>query len=146
MPWRLLLQAPVKPDSPEFAQWLRDNITPEDLAGLPDDDVNALGLFAARRSYPPKAALFTQGRPPEAVHIIDRGVVDLVHEDGAGAVVVQTVRRGVAVGDLPAMLGLPHSYSAVTQEETTVLELRMETIRALVELDPCVCFRFLRLV
>lgn len=83
MPGMLLRQAPIKPDSPAFAQ----------------------------------------GRPPEAVHIIERGVVDLVHEDGAGAasrwprrtdprsVVVQTARRGVAVGDLPAMLGLPHAYS-----------------------------------
>jgi CRP-like cAMP-binding protein len=60
--------------------------------------------------------------------------------------VVQTVRRGIAVGDLPAMLNLPCAYSAVTRKETTVLELRMETSRALVELDPGVCFRFLRLV
>jgi len=146
MPWKLLQQAPAKADSPEFAQWLREHLTPRDLARLPDDDVNALGLFAERRTYPPNAALFTQGRPPDAVHIIERGAIDLVHEDGAGAIVVQTVRRGVAVGDLPAMLNLPYAYSAVTQKETTVLELRMETIRALVELDPGVCFRFLRLV
>jgi CRP/FNR family cyclic AMP-dependent transcriptional regulator len=146
MPWRLLQQAPVKPDSPEFARWLCDNLTRQHLAGLPDDDVKALGLFAVRRRHPPQVALFSQGRPPDAVHIIERGAIDLVHEDGAGSVVVQTVRRGAAVGDLPAMLGLPHAYSAITQTETTVLELRMETIRALVELDPSVCFRFLRLV
>jgi CRP/FNR family transcriptional regulator len=146
MPWRLLQQATVKPDSPLFARWLRDTLTPEDLAGLPDDDVGALGLFAVRRSYPPSTALFTQGHRPDAVYIIERGVIDLVHEDGGGKVVVQTARRGVAAGDLPAMLDLAHAYSAVTRTETTVLELPMDTIRALVELDPSICFRFLRLV
>ena len=146
MPLRLLQRAPVEPDSPAFAQWLRDTLAPTDLAGLPDDDVGALGLFATRRRYPPDVALFSQGRPPDAVHIIERGVIDLVCEDGAGPVVVQTLRRGVAVGDLPAMLNLPHAYSAVTQTDTTVLELRIETIRALVELDPSICLRFLRLV
>jgi hypothetical protein len=34
MPWRLLQQAPVKPDSPEFAQWLRGPLTPAALAEL----------------------------------------------------------------------------------------------------------------
>jgi CRP/FNR family cyclic AMP-dependent transcriptional regulator len=146
MPWRLIQQAPVEADSPEFGQWLRGAVRSEDLARLPVDDVDALGPFAVRRSYPPQTALFTQGRPPDAVYVIERGVIDLLREDGARRVVVQTVRRGVAVGDLPVMLNLPYAYSAVTQSETTVLELRMETIRALVELDPGVCFRFLRLV
>jgi CRP/FNR family transcriptional regulator len=146
MPWKLLQTAPVKPGSPEFASWLQETITRDQLADLPDDDVSALGLFAVRRTYPRRTALFTQGHPPNAVYIIERGVVDLLHENDAGTVVVQTVRRGVAVGDLPVMLGLPHAYTAVAQTETTVLELPMETIRALVDLDPGVCFRFLRLV
>jgi CRP-like cAMP-binding protein len=90
--------------------------------------------------------LFTQGQRPDAVYILDRGVVDLVHEDDRGAALVQTVRRGVAIGDLPVMLDLPHAYSAITRKPTTVLAVSMETIRALVELDPGVCYRFLRLV
>lgn len=99
-----------------------------------------------RRTYPKQTALFTQGDTPDAVYIIERGVVDLLHENDAGTVLVQTVRRGIAAGDLPVMLGLPHAYSAVTQKDTTVLELPMNTIRSLVELDSAVCFRFLRLV
>jgi CRP-like cAMP-binding protein len=146
MPWRVIQRAPVKADSPEFGRWLREAVSGADLMGLPADDVTALGLFGVRRSYPPQTALFTQGRPPDAVYIIERGVIDLLREDGVGTVVVQTVRRGIAVGDLPVMLNLPHAYSAVTRSETAVIELRMETIRALVDLDPGVCFRFLRLV
>jgi CRP/FNR family cyclic AMP-dependent transcriptional regulator len=146
MLWTLRQGAPVKPDSPAFAQWLRDSLTSEDLAQLPDDDIDAFGLFAVRRRYPPQTAVFTQGRSPDAVYIIERGVVEVVHEDSAASVVVQTVRRGVAIGELPVMLEIPHAYSAVTQAETTALELRIETIRALAEVDPIVCFRFLRLV
>lgn len=144
--WRLLQQAPVSADHPLYARWLTEAVTAEDLSHLPADDVDALGLFATRRSYPPSTVLFTRDGRPDAVHIIERGAVDLVHTDDRGEVVLQTVRRGVAVGDLPALLDLSHGYSAVTRTATSVLELRVETMRALLQLDPAICFRFLRLV
>jgi CRP-like cAMP-binding protein len=143
---RLLQQAPAAPDVPAFADWLRATLTRQDLSGLPADDVDALRLFAVRRAFRVPTTLFAQGARPAAVYIVEGGAVELVHDGAAGPVVVQTVRRGVAVGDLPVMLDMPHAYTAVTRGTTTVLELRLDTIRALVDLDPGICCRFLRLV
>lgn len=134
------------PDSPDFARWLRRTMTREDFEALPEDDVEALRRFAVREDHPAGATLFRQCDRPEAIFIIERGEVELVYETQFERLIVQIVRAGSSIGDLPVLLETPYAYTAVTRSPTTTLRFSLETIRTLVELYPEICFRWLRLV
>ena len=60
---------------------------------------------------------------------------------------MQVVGPRSSIGDLPVMLALPdYAYGAATRGDTRLLRFSIETIRALVKVNPQICFRFLRLV
>lgn len=134
------------PDSPEFARWLRRTMTRGDFAALPEDDVEALRRFAVGEEHPAGATLFRQGERPEAIFLIERGEVELVYETEFERLIVQVVRAGSSIGDLPVMLETPYAYTAVARTPTSVLRFGLDTIRTLIELYPEICFRWLRLV
>jgi CRP-like cAMP-binding protein len=133
-------------DSQEFARWLRRTLRPDDFASLPDDDVDALRRFAIGEEHPPGALLFHQGERPKSIFIIERGEVDLVHETESERLLVQVVGAGSSIGDLPVMLDTPYAYSAVARLPTTVLRFSLDTVRTLIEIQPHICFRWLRLL
>ncbi len=135
-----------RPDSPEFARWLRLSMTREDFEALPEDDVKALQRFAVRGEQPTGATLFRQGDSPEAIFIIERGEVELVYETQFERLIVQILGAGSSIGDLPVILETPYPFTAVTRSPTTMLRIGLETFRTLVEVHPEICFRWLRLV
>lgn len=134
------------PDSPDFARWLRRTMSREDFEALPEDDVEALRRFAVRDSYPAGATLFRQCDTPEAIFIIEQGEVELVYETKFERLIVQILRAGSSIGDLPVLLETPYAYTPVTRTPTTTLRFSLETIRTLVDIYPEICFRWLRLV
>ena len=134
-----------EPDSPEFASWLRRTMRREDFEALPEDDLGALRRFGVRKRWPAGAILFRQGGQPEVLFVIEQGEVELVYETKHERLIVQIVRAGSSVGDLPVLLETPYLYTAVTRTETTTLGFNLETVRTLLEIDPQICFRWLRL-
>jgi CRP-like cAMP-binding protein len=113
---------------------------------LADDDLEALRPFGVRRRYPPGATLFRQGDRPTQVHVIVKGVVELVHETLWHRVVVQIVHAGSSIDEVAIVLDAPHSYTAIAVSRATVLEVRADTVRALSELFPEISARWLRLM
>ena len=132
-------------ESPEFARWLRRTMHREDFEALPEDDLGALRKFGERKTWPAGATLFRQGGQPEALFVIEQGEVELVYETKHERLIVQIVRAGSSVGDLPVLLETPYLYTALTRTETTTLGFNLDTVRTLLEIDPQICFRWLRL-
>jgi CRP-like cAMP-binding protein len=122
-------------------------------AGVPDqigatvgDDLETLRPFGLRRSWPAGATLLRQGQHPPLLYVIERGEVALWDESGAGRRLVQIVHAGASIGDLPALLDEPCLYTAVTRVETDTLAFSREMVHDLLELDPQICFLWLRLL
>lgn len=134
-------------DDAAFPGWVRQSLGPNDFDDADPDDVRMLAPFAVPEEIPAKTVLFREREPPRALYIIERGKVELFVERRGERRIVQTCGPGATVGDLPVMLGLAaYAYSAATRPASRLLRFSMETIRALVEANPEICFRFLRLV
>jgi CRP-like cAMP-binding protein len=118
----------------------------EDFEGLPDDDLGALRPFATRHSYSAGTTLFRQGDPPKALLVLERGEVELVYQTRSERLVVQILYAGSSVDHLAILLGVPYHYSAVTLSESTLLRLRLDTVRTLEQLFPEIAFRWVRLL
>ena len=135
------------PDDPLYPGWVRRNLRPEDLDGDDPNDVRALCRFGVLEDRPAKAVMFREGEPPVALYLIAEGDVELFYERRGEHRIIQVCRSGSIIGDLPVMLGLPaYAYSAATRTDARLLRFSMETIRALVDVNPAICLRFLRLV
>lgn len=134
------------PDSPEFARWLRRTMRREDFEALPADDVEALRRFAVRESHPAGTTLFRQCDRAASMFIVEQGEVELVYQTQFERLIVQILRDGASIGDMPVMLDTPYPYTAVTRKPTTTLRISVETFRTLTELHPEICFRWLRLI
>lgn len=133
-------------ESPEFASWVRQTVHREDLEAPLEDDLGALRRFGARKTWPAGATLFREGDRPHTLFVIEDGEVELVHETKHERLIVQIVRAGASVGDLPVLLETPYLYTAVTRTAATTLGFNLETVRALLEIDPQICFRWLRIL
>ena len=132
-------------DSPEFARWIRRTMRREDFEAPPEDDLGVLRRFGMHQTWPAGATLFRQDGQPEVLFVIEEGEVELVYETRHERLIVQIVRSGSSIGDLPVLLETPYRYTAVTRTGTTTLGFTLDTVRALLEIDPQICFRWLRL-
>src|ERR687897_853167 len=135
-----------RPDSPDYARWLRRTMTREDFEALPHDDIEALRRFAVVERYPPGTILFRQGGDPQAAFIIEEGEIELVYQTKYDRLIVEILSAGASIGDLAVMLETPYPYTGVVRTPTTTLRFSAETIRTLIELYPEICFRWLRFI
>jgi CRP-like cAMP-binding protein len=134
------------PGSPEYARTLTRTVSREELEALPDDDLGALRGFGVQKTWMAGETIFRQGHHPEGLFIIEQGEVSLVDDTKGERMVVQVVRSGAMLGESPVLRESPYAYTAVARTRTTTLEFTLQTIRALLEIDPQICFRWLRLL
>ena len=134
------------PGSPEFAGTLKRTVSREELEALPDDDLGALRRFGVQKTWVAGETIFRQGHHPDVLFIIEQGEVSLVDETKSERLVVEIVRTGSIIGESPVLHERPYEYTAVARTETTTLGFNLDTIRALLEIDPQICFRWLRLL
>lgn len=135
-----------RPGSPEFASTLRKMVSREELEALPDDDLGALRRFGEQNTWTAGETIFRQGDPPEVLFIIEQGEVSFVDETKSERPIVQLVRNGSIIGESAVLHETPYAYTAVARTETTTLGFTLDTIRTLLEIDPQICFRWLRLL
>lgn len=132
-----------RPDSPDYARWLRRTMTREDFEALPDDDIEALRRFAVVETYPPGTILFRQGDAPQAAFIVEEGEIELVYQTKYDRLIVEILSAGASIGDLAVMFETPYPYTGVVRTPTTALSFSADTIHTLIELYPEICFRWL---
>jgi CRP/FNR family transcriptional regulator len=139
--------AELPPNDPAFPAWVRRTLSPEDFDNQERDDLRVLRRFGAVEQHPTKTILFREGDPASALYIIEEGEVELFFARRGERRIMQVVGPGSSIGDLPVMLELPvYAYGAATRRQTRLLRFSIETIDALVDVNPQICFRLLRVV
>lgn len=118
----------------------------DEIAVAAGDGLERLRQFGERRRWPIGATLLRQGERPALLYVIEHGEVALWDESRPQRRLVQIVRAGASIGDLPVLLDEPCLYTAVTRVETDTLSFSREVVHDLLELDPQICFLWLRLL
>jgi len=99
------------------------------LAGLPAREIAVLAEAASERFFPKGAAVFREGEPVPAVHVVVQGALGTsrrgVRVGGAGP--------GAGVGGLGVFARDPLGSEVVADEDTLTLELDADTVAEVLE-------------
>jgi CRP/FNR family transcriptional regulator, cyclic AMP receptor protein len=122
------------PDSPALRAALDGMPLFRDLG---DGDLAALAATVRTRRYRRSEAIFHQGDPGDALHIVLGGRVKIstVSDSGVEAILA-TLRPGEFFGALALLDGAPRSASATAVEATETLILPRDRFRQLVDEEP----------
>ena len=132
--------------SEAFADWLRTSFGQGEFQHLPVDDVQALTRFGLQRVLRPGETLVGQGKWPVRVFLVETGEAELVYATKHERLTVEVLGRGSTVGYLEMLLDIASAYEVVARTEMEVLEFDRELITTLIDLQPAICFRWLRLI
>lgn len=118
------------------------NVAEGEKAGRPllaEADLRALASGSARVRFGDGEVLFRQGETGEVCYIVARGRVrgEIVHEeDGRAYTTSFEVGRGGIIGEMSLFTGLPRTATVVVDGEAELLEIRAETLAALLARNP----------
>lgn len=113
----------------------------EVFADADDDSLTVLAGQATERTVEPGMVLFSRGDPPDAVHLVVDGVVELGH-DGR----TRLVGAGELAGELAICDREPYSATAAVREPGAVLVLPAAAVEELLAGSPTVTRELLRRV
>ena len=96
----------------------------------------ALRAVGFSQAYPPAASLFEQGRPVEAIGVVEEGLVKLLRWEHRGEAVTVGIRfSGGPLGTAAAMLRAPHPVTAETLTRCRILSIPVAHFLQLVMSD-----------
>jgi|SRR5579884_2272504 len=135
------------PEGPvDHAAWIAVHLgrlgQPE-LAPLAAEDVAELAAEVRHDEYDAGAFLFRTGEPPSRIHIIRRGAVELSCNLHSRPVVLQILRPGEVVGDVPLFLRMTESFDAIALEDSEVLSIDSLTLHRLLARRPQLAWRWM---
>jgi SulP family sulfate permease len=96
-----------------------------------------LERYLERRSVPEGTVLIRQGDPPDALFVLESGLlrVELTTAEGVRRR-LSTVRPGVVVGEMALYTGTPRTADVVAQSPCVVLGLRKGSLERLESEEP----------
>lgn len=83
-------------------------------------ELKALGALSEARHIPEGETIYTVGEPAVTLYIINRGVIEMVHEPAIGAAPATYLSRGDIFGDLEVLTGRPRQQRAHTREAASL--------------------------
>jgi CRP-like cAMP-binding protein len=90
---------------------------------LTSAELEWLAPACKRQQLAQSECLFREGTTPEAVYVVQQGVLAFCRELGGRRVTGALHRKGSIVADVPLLTGTPAAFDAVAIEPTTVLVL-----------------------
>jgi CRP-like cAMP-binding protein len=125
------------------AAWIARSLGRGDLFPFTPEDVAELAERIGFASYEPGTRLLAPGGPVEWIGLIEYGEVELSHRSGVRRMVLQILRDGDLLGDVPYFCRLPSPYTARTLTEVMLIRLEREDLEALLASHPMIAQRFL---
>ena len=125
------------------AAWIARALGRGDLAPFSDDDVAELAASIGVRRIGAGTLLLQQGKPVRSIGIIQGGSVGLYHRAGLRRVMIQILREGDVLGDLPYFCKIDAPFTARSISDVTLLELEEEVLERLLATRPALSRRFL---
>jgi CRP/FNR family transcriptional regulator, cAMP and macrophage regulator len=108
-----------------------------------DDDIAALVAALTENHYPAGSTLIQAGQVPARVHIIRSGAVELFRHVRGRRVIVEVLRSGDVLSDVPLFLRMSQPYDAAAVEDTLVLSIESLALHHLLEKRPHLARRWL---
>jgi CRP/FNR family transcriptional regulator len=137
--------APPPPPTDVLAR-LRSAVSRSGGDTLAEPDIATLAPFGEVVQCVRGDTLFREQQLPHSAFIVVDGEIELVYETPFERLVLQVFGPGSSLGYLAVVLSSPYAYTAVARTPATLLRFDEPTITRLIETDPSVCFRWLRLV
>ena len=125
------------------AAWIARALGRGVLAPFSDDDVAELAAFIGVSRIGAGTPLLQQGKPVRSIGIIQGGSVGLYHRAGLRRVMIQILREGDVLGDLPYFCKIDAPFTARSISDVTLLELEEEVLERLLATRPALSRRFL---
>lgn len=118
--------------------------TSEELfRGLPEGEARKIRNLCTERRFPPDAAIFHEGDPPDALFIVKTGLVKLVSLSERGSdSILHILRPGEIFGEL-VLHAERRPFTAVAITEVTVSRLRRKDLLDLLSSMPSFARNFL---
>jgi CRP-like cAMP-binding protein len=119
----------------------------EVFRSLPFEDVERVSNFSSAKLFDKGAVVFQEGRPASHVFVLLEGKVDLRLPAKAGELnlVVDTVERGEMFGLAPLLGAERYTTTACCAEKSSVLCLEAAPLRAVLDANPYVALKVMRI-
>jgi len=120
----------------------------DDLPLLKDLGHEAIPRLASKAvdvTLPAETVIFRQGDMPVALYFVARGQAKLsLHTERGDDKVFELIGTGASFGAVPLFLNVPHSLTAETIGETTLVQIAKSAVLAELERNPHFSYRMLR--
>jgi CRP-like cAMP-binding protein len=130
----------------ERAAWIAGHLgrlSQPDLAPLAPEDAGELAAELREEHYDAGTALFRTGQAPTRIHIVRSGAVELSCALRGRPVVLQILRAGDVVGDVPLFLRVTEPYDAVALEDSRTLSIDSIALHRLLARRPQLAWRWM---
>lgn len=125
------------------AAWIARSLGRGDLFPFSDQDIRDLASTIGVSRVPAGTRLLGAGKPVDAVSIVEDGEIEVFHRVGVRKVVLQVLRAGDLLGDLPFFCRMDSPYSARTLTDVTLIRLDGYELERLLSSRPILCRRFM---
>ncbi|HWC32356.1 MAG TPA: Crp/Fnr family transcriptional regulator [Actinomycetota bacterium] len=125
------------------AAWIARSVGRGDLFPFTPADVAELAESIGVARLEAGTRLLAPGGPVEWIGIIERGEVELSHRSGIRRVVLQILRDGDLLGDVPFFCRLPSPFTARTLTDVMLIRLERVDVERLLATRPMLAQRFL---
>lgn len=130
-------------DMLRHAAWMARHLGRGDLFPFTEQELAELAATIGVESVEAGTRLFGVGGQVEFIGIIERGEVELSHRAGFRRVVLQILRDGDLLGDVPFFCRLPAPFTARALTEVMLIRLDRPSLDRLLAARPAVAQRFL---
>src|ERR687892_400787 len=130
-------------DMLRHAAWMARHLGRGDLFPFTPVEVSELAATIGVETVEAGTRLLGTGGPVEFIGIIERGEVELSHRAGIRRVVLQILRDGDLLGDVPFFCRLPSPFTARALTEVMLIRLDRPSVDQLLAARPALAQRFL---
>lgn len=130
-------------DMLRHAAWMARHLGRGDLFPFTPEEVAELAATIGVDRVEPGTRLLGTGGPVEFIGIIEQGEVELSHRAGLRRVVLQILRDGDLLGDVPFFCRLPSPFTARALTEVMLIRLERPSVDRLLAARPALAQRFL---
>jgi CRP/FNR family cyclic AMP-dependent transcriptional regulator len=100
--------------------------------GLPQSTITELASLSSRRAVPPKAVVFTQGQPGDALFGVIKGRVRISSSTAAGKeMILNILEPGEVFGEIALLDGHPRTATAVAVTPTELFSITRQVFLGL---------------
>ncbi len=125
------------------AAWIARALGRAELSPFSSEDIQELASSIGVRRVSPGTRLMTQGKPVTFIGLIEEGEIELYHRAGLRRVMIQILRPGDTMGDIPYFCQKDAPFSARAITDVVLIQLDDTVLDRLFQTRPALCRRFL---